>query len=248
LREEMVNKIETHNSHTSTQMAFVRQMAEAITSFESRLNGELQQVTISNLTGIKVKIETSTRFADLQKDLATYARTTESSLMNSAFYERLETFCAEYLIAKNGTGKLDVSKIITGIKYVFEVNGRLETKAQSHGTTGMLNAVLLSILMQRLIPDDVQMNVPIVFDEVGSLQKANLMSLIEAVESRNFSLFVANPENTGVISSVLKNWHDLTWYRLLDSAPVGDAIDIYTQQVERLILERDKTGEATHAG
>ena len=236
---EIKARIETHNSHTSTQISMIEQMAGAISTFEQELNIDLGEVKVSNLDSVKVCIISSNHFNLLRSELAKYKRNDDQSLMGPWFYERLDDFCSKYLVSKGGVQKLDIQKIIVGVQYRYEINGRIHTAAQSNGTSAMINAVLLSLLLRRLVPDDLSLKFPIIFDEVGSLQSSNLQTLRDTIECSGFTLFVANPENSGSICRVIDRWHNLSWYHLTDTAPVGMATQIYYLKPETLVTQNE---------
>lgn len=78
---------------------------------------------------------------------------------------------------------------------------------QSNGTNCMVNAVLLAILLKRMVPEDLQLSMSVIFDEVGSPDENNLSEILEVMDEHGLALFAANPDATGIIASVLDVYH-----------------------------------------
>lgn len=228
--------VATHNHTTSTQMGVLQKMERSVKNFSASINKELENVRISNIERTWVKLQTDSRFQSLCKDLRKYeSSTTTDSMLSPEFYNRLQGFCDEFLATRAGQAKLDMTKIVVGVDYDFEINGEHTTIAQSNGTTAMLNAVMLSILIKRIVPEDVAVTLPIIFDEVTSLDSRNAKELVSAVESRGLVLFAACPENTAYIAKAIGNHHSLSLHRLVDSPPIGQCVAIYIDNVDQLV-------------
>ncbi len=228
--------VATHNHTTSTQMGVLQKMERSVKNFSASINKELENVRISNIERTWVKLETDSRFQSLCKDLRKYeSSTTTDSMLSPEFYNRLQGFCDEFLATRAGQAKLDMTKIVVGVDYDFEINGQHTRIAQSNGTTAMLNAVMLSILIKRIVPEDVAVTLPIIFDEVTSLDSRNAKELVAAVESRGLVLFAACPENTAYIAKAIGNHHSLSLHRLVDSPPIGQCVAIYIDNVDQLV-------------
>lgn len=226
-------QVRQHNHQTSVEISLLDSMARAIKNFEERINALLGSVKISNLTGVTIEIKTLDGFNTLRRELANHGSTSDQ-LMEDSFYQRLLDFCEKYLIEGANYGKLDLEKIITDVKFVYEINGKKETTSQSNGTSGMVNAVLLAILMRRLVPEDVTFTLPVVFDEIGSLDEDNLPELRRVVESNHFVLLVANPNNNGYIAQHIGRWHDVYLHNVTEGQVVNKCLAIYIAETESL--------------
>lgn len=233
--KEHLSQVRNHNHETSVEISMLDSMARAITNFESRINAELGEVHISNLSSVRIEIVTLEGFNTLRKELENHG-TTSDQLMDDSFYERLTHFCEKYLTEGNRYGKLNLEKIIKEIRFIYEINGQKESTSQSNGTSGMVNAVLLSILMRRLVPEDITFTLPVVFDEIGSLDEDNLPELRRVVEANHFVLLVANPNNNGYIAHHIGLWHDIYLYRMSEGNIISKCIAIYFSNVESLKL------------
>ncbi|MTI15412.1 hypothetical protein [Sansalvadorimonas verongulae] len=226
-------QVQNHNHDTGRQISLLDKMDLAIRNFQDRINEELSQIRISNLSGVRVDISTLDSFNTLRRELQEHG-TESDRLMKESFYNRLREFCEKYLMTGHNAGRLDLEKIVRGVKFIYQINGQDEVTPQSNGTSSMVNAVLLSILMYKLVPDDVVFALPVIFDEVGSLDDSNLAELRRIVEEHNFTLLVANPTNQGNIAQHIGLWHDLFLHQMTEGNPIGKCLAIYTGLSESL--------------
>ncbi|WP_444917935.1 hypothetical protein [Microbulbifer sp. JMSA003] len=227
------SQIANHNHRTSIEMSMLESMGVAIDSFQTRINETLGGIKISNLSSVNIHIKTLPAFIELRKELQEYGRGT-TELMSESFHRRLMDFSEKYLSSVRGSTKLNLEKIITGVRFIYEISGQEEDTSQSHGTNGMINAVLLSILMKKLVPEDVVFSLPVVFDEVGSLDEKNLPELRRVVESSKMVLLVANPHNNGYIMQHIGRWHELYTRKLSEGLAVGKCQAVHIIRQERL--------------
>ncbi len=226
------NDIIHHNHTTSTRADLLRQLGSTIRKSEKKINDELARYQISNLESTQVKLELDPRFESLLKDFSDESFQATDQLRSSAFYERLSSFCNEFFKDGRSGRKIDLASVITGVSYSFMKDGELTKAGQSNGTTSMLNSAMLAILLKRLIPEGVSLKFPIVFDEVGSLDKPNLQAVKQVAEDHGFLLFVANPENTGVIGSTVDHWYDLSLLRVTEGSVIKHCTVLYYQLEE----------------
>lgn len=240
--KEHLSQVRNHNHETSVEISMLDSMARAISNFEDKINAELNAIKISNLSGVSIEIKTLDGFNTLRRELANHG-TTSDQLMNDSFYERLSDFCEKYLTEGSGYGKLDLEKIIREVRFIYEINGKRESTSQSNGTNGMVNAVLLAILMRRLVPEDVTFTIPVVFDEIGSLDEDNLPELRRVVEENHFVLLVANPNNNGYIAQHIGRWHDIYLHRLSEGEAVSKCFAIYLADTESLQKSSENDGQ-----
>ena len=245
-------QVQNHNHDTGRQISLLDKMDLAIRNFQDRINEELSHIRISNLSGVRVEISTLDSFNTLRRELQDHG-TESDRLMKESFYNRLREFCEKYLMTGHNAGRLDLEKIVRGVKFIYQINGQDEVTPQSNGTSSMVNAVLLSILMYKLVPDDVVFALPVIFDEVGSLDDSNLAELRRIVEEHNFTLLVANPTNQGNIAQHIGLWHDLFLHQMTEGTPIGKCLAIYTgiseslTDLEALEAEEEQESEQDEA-
>ncbi|WP_290537987.1 hypothetical protein [Alcanivorax sp.] len=220
------SQIENHNQNTGVDISKIEDMAQSIRRFEQRINNTLAGIHISNLSGVSIEIKTHEAFESLRRDLDRYSKSA-GQMRPDAFYERLSNFCDHYLKDTGNGSRLDIEQIVTDVKFVFELNGEKEKAGQSTGTTGMVNVVLLAILLRQMVPEDITMTVPVIFDEVSNLDERNLAELRRVVEENNLVLIAATPSNTGVIAGIIGTWHYLYEYQLTEGKALRKCRAVY---------------------
>lgn len=205
--------IESHNHETSTRITMIKDLSMVIGQFQKQLNRELSGCSVSNLDSVAINIEVDIRFRELQKELENMSFE-GAVLKNGSFYQRLEDFCDQFFNdTRTSVKRIKLSKVITNVQYRYKFIDSVTRTAQSNGTNAMVNSVLLALLLKRLVSQNTRLHFPIIFDEVGSLDSKNLPSIKDVAESNDFILFVVNPVNNGLISSVIDNWYDLSLFR-----------------------------------
>jgi len=76
---------------------------------------------------------------------------------------------------------------------------------------------------------------PVVFDEIGSLDEDNLPELRRVVEENRFVLLVANPNNNGYIAQYIGRWHDIYLHHLTEGEAINEkCLAIYLADTESL--------------
>jgi hypothetical protein len=140
------------------------------------------------------------------KDIARFSENSAhvDTLMDESFYDRLGKFMEEFTDKKGSTAALNMRAIITDVKfeYVRTDNG----KGASNGTKVMLERVLLSLLLSRLIPKRSKLLLPIAVDEVADIDSKNTKTLLKALGDHGFTLFAATPEVSGGKAEAIGHW------------------------------------------
>ena len=221
----------SHNATNSMRAGLLKQVGKTIEAFIIQINEELSQYQVSNLEAVRISLALDPRFLTLLKDFSDESFSGDQ-LKNESFYERLSAFCDDFFKDARGSQRIELTKVITGVHYHFLKDGEETDAGQSNGTTSMLNSAMLAILLKRLIPGGVILQFPIVFDEVGSLDRHNLNAVKKVAEDHGFLLFVANPEHTGVISSTISQWYDLSMLRVTEGSVVGRCTVLFHSMAE----------------
>ncbi len=222
LEKKWAQKVESHNHTTSNQMKIIQKMESAVQAFGRAINDEVAHVRISDLESFQVNLITDHRFSGLCKDLKKHdAPTATDTLPSAEFYQRLQGFCDDFLATRAGQARLDMTKIIKDVEFTYQKGGVFENKPQSDGTSAMVNAIMLSVLIGRMTPGDVSIRMPIMFDEAGMLDEHNLPALVRSVEAHGYALFAAAPHMTMVLSRAISVHHNLSLYVLCDQDPVA---------------------------
>jgi len=228
LDKKLRQAVAAHNHTTSTQMKIIQKMESAVKSFGDAINAEVAGVKISDLDSFQVKLVTEDRFSALCRDLKKRdAPTASDTMLSEDFYNGLQAFCTEFLATRAGQARMDMTKIIKDVEFIYQKNGVSEKTPQSDGTTSMVNAILLSILMRRMTPSDVKIRMPIMFDEAGTIDHNNFPALVKSVEEHGYALFAAAPNLSMVMARDIGVHHNLSLFLLTDQdlvAPECEAI------------------------
>ncbi len=220
--------VAAHNHTTSTQMKVIQKMESAVDTFGASINDEVAGVRISDLEAFQVSLVTDERFSSLCSDLRKQdSPTATDTMLSEDFYNRLQGFCDDFLATRAGQARLDMTKIIKDVEFAYQKGGVFERKPQSDGTTSMINAIMLSVLMNRMTPNDVSIRMPIMFDEAGTIDKRNFPALVRSVEEHGYALFAASPDLTMVLARSIGVHHNLSLFLLAEEdivAPNCEAI------------------------
>jgi hypothetical protein len=234
-----------HNKETSIKMAELSGAAKQISTFGQEINQQFKQYKLSNLVEIQVSFSLHPRFKQLLSELDKINFNTDE-LHDALLYTRLNDFCDEFFKrTTNSTPTLSMDQIIQKVFYRYKMEGQeqFDDKEQSNGTTSMVNCLLLSILIKRLLRSDAAICIPLVMDEMGSLDRANLQTATHIAENHGFVLFGASPDISSEIVAAVKNYVSLGSFSATTASYSDQRKVIYHSRCERLYQE-----ESLHEG
>ena len=206
-QETLQSRIIEHNKMTGTKIGELKGNRDYIRTFINKVNKQFELYSISNLKEIRVEIELDHRFEELVNELdRTNLNTTD--IHDDSLYQRLNQFCADFFIGGSGNRILEMSKIITNVKYSYkkEHQDKREQKDQSNGTNALINCTLLTILMSDLLAQDSELTLPVIFDEFSNLDEYNQRTAIQAATKHGFALFCASPTQTAEVVAVVDHY------------------------------------------
>lgn len=228
-KENYGQRLNAHNNTAAASARMIENVKGIIESFTDNINQEITGYTVSNLEGVKLHMKLDPQYLSL-KDSLSRMSTSENTLLSEDFYKQIQSFQKRFYSAK--TGKIDITSIIEKIDYHYRISGEWEDKPQSNGTNSMVSAMLLAILFKRMVPEDLNLSIPVIFDEAGKLDEKNLSEVLRLVDDHGLTLFAANPENTGSIAEVLGIYHDLASFKTIDVDVIGKCEIIYYPGME----------------
>lgn len=248
-RESYQQRLRDHNNHAAITARMIEDVKGVVESFVDKLNQELGGYTISNLDKVELVADLHPQYVDMAATLGRVANRADA-LLSEEFYSQIAAFQQQFYMRRSG--KIDITSIIEKVSYRFNRNGTPEAIPQSNGTNCMINAVLLALLLKHMIPEDLNLSMPVIFDEVGSLDERNLNEVLKVMNEHGLVLFAANPEPTGVIASVLSVYHDLSIFKATDVEVQGKAEAIYfpgmEERLENIGVESGGEGESEGDG
>ncbi|WP_286271638.1 coiled-coil domain-containing protein [Thalassotalea hakodatensis] len=206
-------RLNAHNNNAATSARIIENVKDIIESEITGINTELAEYKISNLEKVQIKAELHPQYLDMIKSISRYTSVTDN-LISEEFYKQISAFQNQFYIRKSS--KINIPKIIESVSYEFDRGNGKEDVPQSNGTNSMINAVMLAQLLKRLVPEDLKLTMPVIFDEVGKLDSHNLKEVLKAMQENGLILFAANPAPTGVIVNVLEVSHDLSIFKATD--------------------------------
>ncbi len=241
-------RVSAHNKETAIKMDELRGAARQIRTFVQEINQEFKAYAVSNLAEVQVCLSLHPRFDQLLQELEPIDLRTDE-LADPQLYERLNDFCEEFFVQGSGRGPtLSMEQIIRRVSYRYRLEGHshFDDKEQSNGTTSMVNSLLLSILIKRLLRQDARISLPLVMDEMASLDRDNLQTAAQIAQHHGFFLFGASPDMSSEIIMAVNHYVNLGAFQATTASYSPDRRVIYHGQCERLFSE--SLGEEADAG
>ncbi|WP_077927056.1 ATP-binding protein [Wohlfahrtiimonas populi] len=232
-KNSFYNRLQAHNNTVDTSISIINKIKGIIDDYIDGLNRQLSGYQISNLDNVTIDTTYHPQYTAAIKAMSKISQI-HNNTYPQEMYDHLQAFQATFYV--KSSKKIDIAKIIEKISYSFSRNEKKEDIPQSNGTNSMVNAILLAILFKSMIPEDLKLQLPVVFDEVGKLDEDNLNEIYKIVTEQNLILFVATPDPTGIIASVLDLYHDLSCFQAIDVTVYDKAKTIYFQGMEERLI------------
>ncbi len=192
-RQTMLNEqVFVHNESVQSYMHLLQQNFDYIKGFEASLNRDFSHIAINDLDAISVEIHIDKRFENLVLELANVDLYAEQ-LVSDNFYARLRAFASSGIFAKTSQ-RLTMDKIITNLSYKTRKKEQTQwqTKQQSNSTTALINLKLVQILLKRLRASGYDLMLPLVLDEVATVDVKQFDWLLNDIKTSGFNLFAAS--------------------------------------------------------
>lgn len=251
LRMDYDNRVRAHNKHTSIQMDVLQDAGRQVKGFIAEINREFSVYSVSNLEEVQLICDLHPRFQLLLDDLGKINLHGEE-LHDERLYQRLNDFCNEFFRDVGRHGRvLQMHQLIEKVRYRYRLSGQdqFTENAQSNGTTSMVNSLLLSILLKRLLAKDAQICLPLVMDEMGSIDQQNLQTAVNIAEQHGFVLFGASPDISAEIVHAVSHYIYLGMFKATEKAYSKQRRVIYHGACESLrpLSTRDGMDELAEA-
>ncbi|MGL6393910.1 hypothetical protein ACSZMV_07995 [Aeromonas veronii] len=202
---QLLTEVRAHNQFVGNQLSELRDAKLYLMNFINDINKELNDKHVSNLSEIKLVLKTNPSFEQMLSTLDK-VNIQDDSMLDDKFYLTLAQFVEAYFNKK--TRRLKMHDIISSIKYnyVLAETGEMVTKSQSGGTTSTITAFVLSVLLKRVTPDYVALRMPIIVDEISTLDFKNTSATILQIAKHGFSIFCATPAFSSFIAQKVGRW------------------------------------------
>lgn len=199
---QLRTNIKNHNSMISMQIAEINDAHQLLELHIENINTKLNKKQISNLSNIRLKLELKANFTNLLNTITKH-NTVSDNLADQTFYDELMEFFNKH---KNAQGRIEMRNLIQSISYQYELNNQLTTKSQSGGTTSTIKAFVLSVLLNEIKIPHSQLKMPIIVDEISTLDQKNTAATIAQIGEQGFSIFCATPSYSYLVSKLVGNW------------------------------------------
>lgn len=192
-KRKLNDAIEGHNGVLNSQLNELKEARETVRREVSSIDESLNTSSVSNLSEIILEVEFEPTFLSIMNTLDKH-EIEGNSLLDEEFYSTLSKLVINKYYDKS-TGRIKLRDIIKSVNYSFtkKVSGKSEKKGQSGGTTTTITAFILSVLLGRISDSYTKLRMPIIVDEIGTLDNHNKKATIEQISSQGFSLFCATP-------------------------------------------------------
>jgi hypothetical protein len=199
-RQTMLNEqIYVHNESVQSYMNLLQQNFDYIKDFETGLNRDFSQISINDLDGISVQIHIDKRFENLVQELQNVDLYAEQ-LISDNFYARLRAFANSGIFSTKNNGsnggnqRLTMDKIIENLSYKTRKKNQTQwqSKQQSNSTTALINLKLVQILLKRLRASGYDLLLPLVLDEIATVDVKQFDWLLDDIKASGFNLFAAS--------------------------------------------------------
>lgn len=185
-----------HNEEIRSQINEIHVAQDQLHRAVAMINKKLNSHQISNLTEIRLHLETVSDFDALKNTLEKYNISGET-LAEESFYLSLIAFFNKH----QEKGRLKMANLIKSIQYRYKIDGQEVTKSQSGGTTTTITSFVLSVLLNEIKVIGSSVRMPIIVDEISALDAENTASTIQQIGQYGFSIFCATPELTAYLVS-----------------------------------------------
>jgi hypothetical protein len=230
----LLKNIQSHNLFIDSQMSELEDAKNLLTTFIEGLNSDLNETTISNIEELKLEIKLEPLFEELLDIMSNFDKSDDQALLPETFYLKISTFARKFFNKKQRTIKLE--SIISTVNYCYKLQGEkdFETKGQSGGTTSAITALLLSTLLKRISPSYAEVTIPIVVDEIGTLDMHNIDATIKQISSKGFTVFCATPHFSPPVIKGCGNYITMDQFTIEKPVVKGCHLLVLPEYIERL--------------
>lgn len=236
------NRRAAHQSDALIRVQELEDAAKQIREFEREINQEFRAHRISDLEEIRVSFRLHPNFEQLLNKLGNIDRVSGSGL-DKNFYELIRQFTQAFFDQNSGRSTLDMAGIIQEVGYTCRKKGEEKATAtsQSTGTNTMINCLLFSTLLNRLMRKQTALTMPLVLDEMDKLDDVNLPEFVKIAAQYGFAVFGTCPNLTPKVMSAVDNYLSLEYFSAEYPYNARNTI-LYHGGAERLINENDSDG------
>lgn len=233
------HRLAAHTKHALIRVQELEDAAKQIREFEREINQEFCNHRISDLEEIRVSFRLHPNFEQLLNKLGNIDRVSGNGL-DKNFYELIRQFSQAFFDNNSDRSTLDMAGIIQEVSYTCRKKGEEKPTAtsQSTGTNTMINCLLFSTLLNRLMRRSTALTMPLVLDEMDKLDGENLSEFVKIAEKHHFAVFGTCPDLTPKVMAAVSNYLNLEYFSAEYPYNARNTI-LYHSGAERLITDGD---------
>lgn len=187
-KEEFINnEIESQAQETAGAVNILKEAKSDIKALEKMINEEFNKLTISDLKGVRFKININKELDDKIKELDNNIDVNKSYLKEII---EVNNYLQNH---SDDTGIIRLDTLIKDIQYETLIEGEYVETTQSNGTETMITLVFITLLFKEIFRSGYRFKIPIPVDEIGKVDIRNVNTLLNVLTDRKFTLVGALP-------------------------------------------------------
>lgn len=191
LKAVLSQQISAHNHYLNNMIQEIENANKILRGMVHDMNQILAVHAISNFASVKLHLVLNTDFETLLDNCRKHD-ISENSLMESSFYEMLLNYIQNHF--NHRSHRIRMVDLIKEIHYQYlDHDNKVETKAQSGGTTSTVTSLIISILLHKILRVEHTLRIPIVIDEIADIDTHNMKNIVAQITRAGFSIFCATP-------------------------------------------------------
>lgn len=207
--------------HANTTLEISSSLSDQINhfkGFERNLNKDIKNFELSSIEEVRINIELEPKVENFIEEVESSAllRDDASNILEGSLAEKIKLFIKDMELDKKKKMQINTETMIKSVSLEYKIEGKWTTKDGSTGTSTVASVMLLSLFIEKICGNYINLSIPVNLDETGNIDYVNMITLKEFLETKKLVLFSASPEpqiSSGDIFKVLINFDDSIVYK-----------------------------------